>query len=523
MALPPDLRGFGFEGHGIMETTHDVSLYDSDTRRTILVTLPNPRGLTPPDDDPEFWLPTEKAADALTIHLEHVPPDTVAIEVDEMGKLLSFCTDPARDLSSSTDNLDIEEYQLPPLVADRTIRRSELIEVRRLAPNADLVSYAPSLSRPPSNEDRNRYVFKYSTASVVASWGEIQMLARLPPHPNIVLLDRVVLDEMTGSQVVGFTTRYIAGGTLKESRRPFKLKWLRQLMQTVDDLNFKHGIIHQDIADRNLMVDPDTDMILLFDFNFAYRVGVSKGGSKMHERKRGERDDVKGVLVFLYEFITRDPILERYALDLLDEKDYKDPGKWVKHPDVELDDDVAEFYFELMTWVRQRRAGKQMAHHTEAPEHLDWPDIPEKTETMGYMACERRVAGLPFLEWQRPSLATLDPTRRILATGRYADEEEAAQKAKAAAAAKAPSPSATAIKAAAAGKGASSKERDERLGTTKNIDETVSDGVRRKLRPRQTKPTKRKQGDGDAGAAVAVDGPAKRRTSRQSSPALSRG
>lgn len=52
---------------------------------------------------------------------------------------------------------------------------------------------------------------------------------------------------------------------------------------------------------------------------------------------------VKGILAFVYEFITRDPTLARYDLDLVDEKGLRDPAKWIKHPDVELDHDVEDF------------------------------------------------------------------------------------------------------------------------------------------------------------------------------------
>ena len=52
---------------------------------------------------------------------------------------------------------------------------------------------------------------------------------------------------------------------------------------------------------------------------------------------------VKGILAFVYEFITRDPTLAMYDLGLVDEKGLEDPAKWIKHPDVELDHDVEDF------------------------------------------------------------------------------------------------------------------------------------------------------------------------------------
>lgn len=208
------------------------------------------------------------------------------------------------------------------------------------------------------------------------------------------------------------------------------MQWLitQLIMQAVDDLNLKRGIIHQDIAHRNLLIHNKSDSIVLIDFSEAYRVGVEKNGTSAHEGRWGERDDVKGVLLFLYEYITRDPALdEQYMLHLVDEKDFMDPAKWIKHPDVQLDQEVAEFYFELMAWVRgRRRARHQMKHYTEAPQPLEWPQLPARTETLMFSVGQRRHAGLAHLEWRRPPASEVDPDRHLLATGRYADEEAAA-------------------------------------------------------------------------------------------------
>jgi serine/threonine protein kinase len=216
----------------------------------------------------------------------------------------------------------------------------------------------------------------------------------------LALVDRLVLDETTGSRVVGFTMRHINNPTLNKQRPRFKLEWLRQLMGLVDTLNLEHGVVHQDVAARNLIIDPDSDSIVLIDFNAAARVGVTPRLWRGSEEVHAGYDDVKGVMVFLYKLITQDPALEEaYALDTVDEKDIANPAKWTKHPDVELDNDVADFYFELMAWVRGRRAAKPMAHHTEAPRHLDWPDVQYDEWSMNYVAGERYRDGLPYLEW----------------------------------------------------------------------------------------------------------------------------
>lgn len=114
-------------------------------------------------------------------------------------------------------------------------------------------------------------------------------------HPNIVPFGNVVVDELEG-HCVGFTSKYIPGGTLEENKnRAFKLKWLRQLTNVVDELNLHLGIAHQDVAARNLLIEESTDSIMRFDFDFSARVGCV-GYSE-------DRNDIKGVVFTLFETI----------------------------------------------------------------------------------------------------------------------------------------------------------------------------------------------------------------------------
>lgn len=116
-----------------------------------------------------------------------------------------------------------------------------------------------------------------------------------------------MVEKLQGKEhIVGFTTRYIAGGTLAaEGCRVFKLKWLKQLLCVIDNLNFKYGIQHQDVAPRNILLHEATDDIMLFDFNNSARMNAPfdprLGGTNFDEH----RDDVKGVIFTLYEIITR--------------------------------------------------------------------------------------------------------------------------------------------------------------------------------------------------------------------------
>ncbi|KAJ5571457.1 hypothetical protein N7535_005117 [Penicillium sp. DV-2018c] len=128
------------------------------------------------------------------------------------------------------------------------------------------------------------------------SWKEMNLLSKLPPHPNLIPFDRIVLEDVE-SRVIGFTTKYIPGGTLADPKRPFRFEWLQQLTQLVDFLNLELGIMHQDIAPRNLLIDHETDKIVLFDFDWA---------ANGREGLLDSRDDVSGVVFTLYEIITND-------------------------------------------------------------------------------------------------------------------------------------------------------------------------------------------------------------------------
>jgi hypothetical protein len=56
------------------------------------------------------------------------------------------------------------------------------------------------------------------------AWDELNLLKSLPPHPNIVPFDRVVLEDVE-SRVIGFIIKYIPGGTLDNLKLPFRFEW----------------------------------------------------------------------------------------------------------------------------------------------------------------------------------------------------------------------------------------------------------------------------------------------------------
>lgn len=183
------------------------------------------------------------------------------------------------------------------------------------------------------------------------------------------------------------------------------------------------------MSPRNLFIDPETDNLVLFDFGVSVKIGYKvpryHRGEASAELK--ERNDVKGVVVTLHEILTRDPRYATTALHYLDETDLlTGPEKWVKRPDVELDEglDAVDYYNELMRWVRARRE-RPITVYTDASEPIDWPTEIQDPPPPVRVSYERDVAeklNLPYIEWARPRSAHLDRSRRLLATGKYADE-----------------------------------------------------------------------------------------------------
>ncbi|KAI0444627.1 hypothetical protein F4803DRAFT_511387 [Xylaria telfairii] len=263
------------------------------------------------------------------------------------------------------------------------------------------------------------------------AWKEMNLWMRLPRHPNIVPFDKIVLGELEG-RVVGFTSSYVPGGNLKENKsRVFKLKWLKQLIEAVDLLNLRHGIAHQDIAPRNLLVDDLTDSVKLFDFNFAAR--ISRFSLPEGESYVEDRNDIKGVIFTAYELITQDYSLRSVPHE---EQNLEDlTVEWIKHPGVKLDYPVASYQLLLQEWQKQRAGNIRDVYAGGAPEPIDWPSRPQppqKTIILKYANgqpsyltvdnwYQRRQdvqgRGGKVLNWERPPQRFLDNGTRVLSSG----------------------------------------------------------------------------------------------------------
>ncbi|EAQ87783.1 hypothetical protein CHGG_04402 [Chaetomium globosum CBS 148.51] len=383
-------------------------------------------------------------------HVDGLGRDVTLIHLAPDGCIISVSTDLINDVTECVYYPQLNLIQLSAGV--RTILRSELRELDRFIGNVDLVSYQAESDDSKASVTKTA-VFKYywNSQFVGKIWDEMNLWLRLSHHPNIVPIDRLVLDEVQGG-VVGFTTIFIPGGTLEDNvSRTFKLKWCKQLMALVDDLNLRYGIAHQDIVPRNLLVDESTDNIMLFDFDYSAQIGHGRGPlflsywyakpssssshlSTTNLEVRDIRDDVRAVVFTIYEMITRDFHFREEDWEKLDVSLIQDI-EWVQHPDVTLDHPVAEYRSLLNAWLKTRAEGKKVTVYTDAPECIDWPilemPIGEYTTSTGavrqvqtWTPVDRSQAlalGKKTVEWRRPKQSTLKGDYHLLATGELLD------------------------------------------------------------------------------------------------------
>ncbi|KAL2135814.1 hypothetical protein VTI74DRAFT_6743 [Chaetomium olivicolor] len=261
---------------------------------------------------------------------------------------------------------------------------------------------------------------------------------RMPPHTNIVPFDALVVEKIEGvDRVVGFTARYIPGGTLHEDGdRLFKLKYLEQLTSVVDYLNLCLGIVHGDISPWNLLIDAETDSIQLFDFNFGSKLGWEGDEENGKEFEYdADRNDVKFVIFILYELIAREfSFRDEFYPHELDASEVMAKDEWVKHPDTMLNSPVEKYRRVLAEWLERRaKTDKEVDHFTKAVQPLSWPPL-QVDEFMtwdrgpfrnrGRLRATMVLLGREYLTWARPptSALPLPAGKLLLVTGEVVED-----------------------------------------------------------------------------------------------------
>ncbi|KAI0156395.1 hypothetical protein GGR57DRAFT_80785 [Xylariaceae sp. FL1272] len=397
------------------KTQAHCNVWDWDQLR--MIKIKGTRQIFPPDEDLEVPL--------LSTFVDYLAPEVQAVSVDNDGLITQVSTDPEED---DTEFIGYLPFSMVETLHDcRTVRYSQLKELDRLGPGVDRSSYYDE-----SHNVRD-VAFKFNPLGkpvrLYMAWNELQAYRSLPPHPNLVSLDRVVLEDKE-SRIIGFTTKFIPGGTFENSTRPFRVQHLKDLIQLVDFLNLDLGIMHQDIAPRNLFLDPETEKILLFDFDWVAHgeKGLLKG-----------RDDVIGVALTLYELITGDDQFTHIPHWERNVEMIQNVSEWPCKR--ELDGDVSTFRKILNEWIATRQVGNDMERYLNAPNRLTWPDLPTAPDYD--VPCEsgmtqdgetrwrtgprlRRTAirkGQYIFRWERPPQCRLPTGENI---GAYTQESQGA-------------------------------------------------------------------------------------------------
>lgn len=144
---------------------------------------------------------------------DHLSPEVRAITVNDDGLLTGVSTDPEED---DTFFIGYTPFSLcSSLQHCSTVYISQLQVLDRLGPAVDLVSY---------NDQMFEFKFKpfCHPGRPTISWDEMNLHISLSPHPHIVPFDRIVLKDKE-SRVIGFTTKYIPGGTTTKFQEAFPI------------------------------------------------------------------------------------------------------------------------------------------------------------------------------------------------------------------------------------------------------------------------------------------------------------
>ena len=384
MPLKPESRFFGFSGECYPGGQCTWHIMDWDQRRWYSVT------------GSEECLPDfEDGIRMASKYVDSLEPDQYSMTVADDGSLVS---------SGPEDPTIIVQYPLydGPLGYDNSevSRRSEIIEVDRLSEQVDLVRYVAA----PSKDDL--LVFKYTIVDQKLSyiWKELQILKILRGNDRFVPLHRIVLDDVE-PRILGFTTPFIFGGTLKDNQtRAFRFCWLEQITAAVDELNLRYGILHQDIAPRNILICPITGDIKVFDFDRAGLIGVH---APDYERMQHQgRDDVDGVIFTIYEALTKDEQFRKIPHWEQNVHKVEHMAEWpVIIPLEENVGGVTAYRAFLHSWASDRRTKRTISHYTEAPDHVFWPSLPPK---LPWATIGTEPKDKPFMYFSRTQALKMD-------------------------------------------------------------------------------------------------------------------
>lgn len=338
--IDPEERLWAGSGNLLTGGPYTWHITDLDQRRHFSVTYAPPVPVQDVNDTEEICMAQ------LRKHLDELGNGVYGIRFSEPDGPITISTNQEDDVTWYVNGHPVTALDLSFPI--KVVSLASLTELDRLAPQVDLVSYQETPCVGESHQKTAVFKYWFMENGMFRTWYELNSWSRLPrDHPHIIPFDSVVLNHINGG-IVGFTSLFIPGGTLKDNdarTRPFRLRWFHQLLSVVDDLNYRYGIMHQDIAARNLVIDEE-DNLRIFDFNYSIMI---------EEHYTPDRDDYKGVIFTLYEIITLDEHFRELPHEQQDAEALLHM-EWPKHPEVKLDSDIKTFRSVLDAWLTERKS-----------------------------------------------------------------------------------------------------------------------------------------------------------------------
>jgi hypothetical protein len=123
---------------------------------------------------------------------DYLSPEVRAVALDDDALITMVSTDPEEDETIFVPHFPFAT--VPSLADCRIIQYSKLRELDRLGPGVDLSSYEDESGNPQTA------AFKFNSwwkpVRMQMAWDKLHHLKCLPPHPNQLRLDRVVLEDV---------------------------------------------------------------------------------------------------------------------------------------------------------------------------------------------------------------------------------------------------------------------------------------------------------------------------------------
>lgn len=397
--IDPEYRFFADSGGGTNYVNDEIIVMDFDQNRHYSIRGPS-SFLRIVDEEREG----SDGIEVLKRYMDELDPAIHTLKVDATGALVSTSSDPEEDPQQAIFYPSL--LDAPTLQDCLMVTRAKLTELDRIMPGVDLVSYEDDDGSTKKVVFKNTPIVQYRERR----WREIVMLHDLPAHPNIVPLDRIVVDDTTSQQILGFTVPYLPAPSLDQDRNQvFRLDWFHQLTSLVDYLNLQLRIVNQDIAPRNLICleqAPAGSQLRMIDFEYSTAMGLP-----WHVE---DFNDVKGVIFTLYEIITLDNSYRKVHPSEQDPDVVMNLENWPCRR--QLDAEVEIFRLHLKKWVKSRQA-VTLSPATPPPfppmpkpRHVTMLDLatgePAQMSIPQLPLVEAQKYGNQIISWRRPPSST---------------------------------------------------------------------------------------------------------------------